>query len=145
MICSRDAQLDCLSITDEPDGGEDTSEAEAVEVIEDLGIGFGGEVVARDTLSRGLAPLDGKVRLQRIHVNATNSSKKFYEIFIYLFVVSCSEVLRLTVGLGTSVEILGFTEKSDTDFSRGAFFCFSKCSAIASTSAKVESSWDFNS
>ena len=53
-----------MSITDEPDGGEDTSEAEAVEVIEDLGIGFGGEVVARDTLSLGLAPLDGKVRLK---------------------------------------------------------------------------------
>ena len=66
LICSRDAQLDCLSITDEPDGGEDTSEAEAVEVIEDLGIGFGGEVVARDTLSRGLAPLDGKVRLKEV-------------------------------------------------------------------------------
>ena len=54
-----------MSITDEPDGGEDTSEAEAVEVIEDLGIGFGGEVVARDTLSLGLAPLDGKVRLKK--------------------------------------------------------------------------------
>ena len=63
MICSREAQLDCLSITDEADGGEDTSVAEAVEVIEDLGIGFGGEVVASDTLSRGLAPFDGKVRL----------------------------------------------------------------------------------
>ena len=54
-----------MSITDEPDVGEDTSEAEAVEVIEDLGIGFGGEVVARDTLSLGLAPLDGKVRLKK--------------------------------------------------------------------------------
>ena len=34
---------------------------------------------------------------------------------------------------------------SESDFSRGDFFCFSKCSAMASTSANVESSWVFNS
>ena len=34
---------------------------------------------------------------------------------------------------------------SESDFSRGDFFCFSKCSAMASTSANVESSCVFNS
>ena len=67
-----------MSITDEDaDGGEDTSEAEAVEVIEDLGIGFGGEVVARDTLSLGLAPLDGKVRLKKKNIALPHSVWEF--------------------------------------------------------------------
>ena len=69
-ICSRDAQLDCLSITE---GGwpaeavEDTSEAEA-DVTVDLGTGLGAaEVIeAKETpRSLGRAPLDGKVLLWR--------------------------------------------------------------------------------
>ena len=69
-ICSRDAQLDCLSITE---GGwpaeavEDTSEAEA-DVTVDLGTGLGAvEVIeAKETpRSLGRAPFDGKVLLWR--------------------------------------------------------------------------------
>ena len=69
-ICSRDAQLDCLSITE---GGwpaeavEDTSEAEA-DVTVDLGTGLGAaevEVVleSKEIRSLGRAPFDGKVLL----------------------------------------------------------------------------------
>ena len=67
-ICSRDAQLDCLSITE---GGwpaeavEDTSEAEA-DVTVDLGTGLGAAEVmeAKETpRSLGRAPFDGKVLL----------------------------------------------------------------------------------
>jgi len=34
---------------------------------------------------------------------------------------------------------------SERDFASAGFFCFSKCSAMASTSAKVESSWVLSS
>ena len=76
----------------------------------------------KDALSRGLAPLeDGKVRL----------------------LVNCSEVLRLTVGLGKISLSLFRSAKLVKTFV--GFFCFSNCSAIASTSAKVESNWVLSS
>ena len=83
-----------MSITDEPDGGEDTSEAEAVEVIEDLGIGFGGEVVARDTLSRGLAPLDGKVRLKRSIIRSLCANFRIF-LSIRFYAISILESLEV--------------------------------------------------
>ena len=87
-----------------------------------LGAGSGGVVMEdKDALSRGLAPLeDGKVRL----------------------LVNCSEVLRLTVGLGKISLSLFRSAKVKTFV---GFFCFSNCSAIASTSAKVESNWVLSS
>ena len=93
-------------------GAEDNSDAE--EAIVDLGAGSGaGDVkVAKEALSRGRAPLDdGKVRL--------------------LLLVNCSDVFRLIIGLGKS-EATAAEEKAGGDF-----FCFSRLSAIASTSAKV--------
>ena len=88
-----------------------------------LGAGSGGVVMEdKDALSRGLAPLeDGKVRL----------------------LVNCSEVLRLTVGLGKISLSLFRSAKLVKTFV--GFFCFSNCSAIASTSAKVESNWVLSS
>ena len=112
---SRLAQLDCLTFTK-----GSLVETSDVDNAGGLGTGSGGVVVILDNeaLSRGRAPLeDGKVRLE-----------------------SCSEALRLTVGLGKISSLL-----LDLVATRLGFFCFSKCSAMASTSAKVESSWVLSS
>ena len=97
-----------------------------------LGAGSGVVIQDKEALSRGLAPLeDGKVRL----------------------LDNCSEVLRLTVGLGKiSLSLAGLDDDRSAKLlevvlakTRRGFFCFSNCSAIASTSAKVESNWVLSS
>jgi hypothetical protein len=115
LMCSREAQLPCRSMTGSQ--AADTSDAEADD-IDALGMGFGGEVDEIEALSRGRAPF-AAVGLSGI----------------------CSEAFLLTVGFGGSFRLfldIGL-EVSEVDFSSGGFFCFSKCSAMASTSASVES------
>lgn len=100
------------------------------EDTEDLGAGSGvlpPTNPVSETLSRGRAPLE----LGRV-LEAVEAAE------------ICSEVFRRIIGFGRSVtlgldELFRKTASVETDFSRGVFFCFSKCLAMASTSAKVES------
>lgn len=118
LTCSRDDQLDVLSMT----GLLVMSEAE-VEPTDGLGAGSGGLLsAAKETRSRGRAPLaDGKV-------------------WLLMF----SEVLRRIMGFGRSFASVE-AKVEDVDLAKDGFFCFSKCSAMASTSFNVESSCVFSS